>query len=280
MPSDLLATDPEYRDSRYPATGDLVSFASGGHALLGTILVAPGTGPHPTALLLHGFPGAEQNADLAHALRRAGWNALVFHYRGAWGSGGSYAFGHSLADVHAALAYLRGEEARERHRVDGDHLVLIGHSLGGFLALSVAAADPAVRGAASLAGFNFGRFAAAIRDDPEAVEAVARAWQRNVPPLRGATGAGLVAEVLDRGDAWELTRLAPALAARPLLLVAATRDDTASAALHHEPLVVALRVAGAGRFRHRMLDTDHGFADRRVALARLLLAWLAEQRAG
>jgi hypothetical protein len=41
-------------------------------------------------LLLHGCPGLQQNGDLAVALRDRGWNALIFHYRGSWGSGGRY----------------------------------------------------------------------------------------------------------------------------------------------------------------------------------------------
>jgi pimeloyl-ACP methyl ester carboxylesterase len=50
--------------------------------------LAGGPGPHPTIVLLHGFPGNEQNLDLAQSIRRAGWNVLTLHYRGAWGSPG------------------------------------------------------------------------------------------------------------------------------------------------------------------------------------------------
>jgi uncharacterized protein len=31
----------------------------------------------------------QRNLDLAHAMRRAGWNVVFFHYQGAWGSGGT-----------------------------------------------------------------------------------------------------------------------------------------------------------------------------------------------
>lgn len=47
---------------------------------------AADTGKHPTLILLTGMPGAETNSDLIYAVRRAGWNVLVFHYRGSWGS--------------------------------------------------------------------------------------------------------------------------------------------------------------------------------------------------
>ncbi|MFD3266336.1 hypothetical protein [Phenylobacterium ferrooxidans] len=32
--------------------------------------------------------GNEKNLDLAQAVRRAGWNAAAFNYRGSWGSPG------------------------------------------------------------------------------------------------------------------------------------------------------------------------------------------------
>jgi len=54
---------------------------------------AQGAGPHPTVVLLHGFPGNEKNLVLAQALRRAGWNVVFFHYRGSWGSGGPLLLG-------------------------------------------------------------------------------------------------------------------------------------------------------------------------------------------
>ena len=74
--------------------------------------------PHPTVLLLHGFPGYEQNMDLAQAIRRAGWNVFTFHYRGAWGSHGDFSFTHASEDCAAMLAYLRVPANATRLGVD------------------------------------------------------------------------------------------------------------------------------------------------------------------
>ena len=59
-------------------TGILIP--SQGYDLLGTLFLAPGDKPKPTAVLLHGIPGIEKNYDLALNLRNHGWNALIFHY--------------------------------------------------------------------------------------------------------------------------------------------------------------------------------------------------------
>ncbi len=63
---------------------------SHGSKLTGLFLLAGGAEPHGTVLLLHGFPGYEQNMDLAQAIRRDGWNVLAMHYRGSWGAEGSF----------------------------------------------------------------------------------------------------------------------------------------------------------------------------------------------
>ncbi|MFN3725654.1 MAG: alpha/beta hydrolase family protein [Allosphingosinicella sp.] len=102
---------------------------------------AAGPGPHPTLLLLHGLPGNERNLDLAQAARRAGWNVLTFTYRGAWGSEGTFSFQHAVADTEAALRWLRSEEAAQDYGVDSARIVVVGHSMGGFMAAYVATHD-------------------------------------------------------------------------------------------------------------------------------------------
>ena len=47
-----------------------LSVPSHGERLLGVFYLAAGAGPHPTAIVMHGFPGYEQNLDIAQTLRR------------------------------------------------------------------------------------------------------------------------------------------------------------------------------------------------------------------
>lgn len=80
---------------------------SHGAQLNALMYVAAGAEPHPTVILLHGFPGNERNLDLAQDIRRAGWNVLYFNYRGAWGTPGEFSFANSIEDTASAIAYLR-----------------------------------------------------------------------------------------------------------------------------------------------------------------------------
>ena len=44
--------------------------------LIGAILTPGGKGKKRTVIMLHGFPGYEDNHDLAHSLRRCGLNVV------------------------------------------------------------------------------------------------------------------------------------------------------------------------------------------------------------
>lgn len=271
---DPVAADPIASDSAYPATMVPITFDSHGAQLIGNILIAAGVGPHPTVVLLHGFPGNENNFDLAHTLRRAGWNVLIFHYRGSWGSEGDFSFTHVLEDVPAALDVISDVAFAEANRIDPSRLVVMGHSMGGFAALYTAAHDKRAKAVVSLAGFNFGAFAQTIYNQPDAITATEDALAASLAPLQGATGAALVAELVDQRSVWDLTQHMPALAGTPTLLLAGQFDTVAMPSFHHEPLVAAgLQVQGLP-LTHAVLATDHGFSDKRIGLARAILAWL------
>src|SRR5947208_15123462 len=95
-----------------------VLIPSAGVHLNGVVYVAQGRGAHATVVFLDGFPGDEKNADLAQAVRRAGFNALVFYYRGSGGSRGAYSYSHVLEDVTAARTWLREHASADSVRVD------------------------------------------------------------------------------------------------------------------------------------------------------------------
>jgi pimeloyl-ACP methyl ester carboxylesterase len=276
MSADVLSHDMSSIAEQHSAALIPLTFVSHGQQLVGRILVAQGAGPHPTILLLHGFPGHEQNGDLAHIFRRAGWNVMTFHYRGAWGSQGSFSFTHAFEDVPVALAMLRTQEMGERCRVDAERIVLIGHSMGGFAALLTAATDPSIHAAASLAGFHFGRFAQVLRQDSSLIAPTIRDWSTCLSALRGLSAEQLVQEVLDQSEQWTLDQYLDRLSHHSILLLGASRDTVAPLRLHHTPLVAALEQRLASHGRSAILHSDHVFSDTRVALAQHLLTWLDE----
>jgi dipeptidyl aminopeptidase/acylaminoacyl peptidase len=121
-----ITTDPPL-DKAHPAAMDYVRIPSHGALLNGVLYTASGAGLHPGVVLLHGFPGNEQNLDLAQAMRRAGFNVLTLHYRGAWGSPGDFSFTHAAEDADAAVSFMTGNAAK--YAVDPARIFVIGHSM-------------------------------------------------------------------------------------------------------------------------------------------------------
>jgi pimeloyl-ACP methyl ester carboxylesterase len=268
---DFLATDPP-ADLTPPASTTPVTFDSGGEALPGVLHLPGGPGPHPVAVLLHGFPGNERNFDLAHALRRAGYAALVFHYRGSWGAGGSWSWGNVFEDAARVVSAVRDDPFAAAHRLDPTRLGVVGHSLGGYTALRTAAADPSVAAVASVAAFDFGAGAVASQADPAVRAQYVAAFGEELLPLRGTSAVALVDEMEAIGAGGRLAAFAPRLADRPVLLVGAGRDAVAPPEAHHLPSVEAY--GSLPRVEHHLFPTDHSLADHRVALARTVAAFL------
>ena len=127
-----IFTDPP-SDAVHPAKMTVLHIPS--HSLLinGLIYQPPGAGLHPTIVICHGLPGNEKNLDLAQALRRAGWNAVTFNYRGSWGSPGNFRFAQNLEDAPAVLAYLRDPANATKLGIDTQRIVIAGHSMGGWV---------------------------------------------------------------------------------------------------------------------------------------------------
>jgi pimeloyl-ACP methyl ester carboxylesterase len=147
-PLSALWIDPS-DDVTHPARTLPQAISSCSANLNAVLYQTSGPGPHPTALLLHGLPGNEQNLDCAQSLRRSGCNVLTIHYRGSWGSPGVFTIANCLSDAAAALEWLRPANGREL-RIDRQRLVVVGHGMGGFVAAHLAWSLPSY--ASRLAG--------------------------------------------------------------------------------------------------------------------------------
>ena len=158
-----IFTDPP-ADQIHPAKLTVLHSPSHGRFVNGLVYEPSGGGLHPTAVICHGLPGNEKSLDLAQALRRAGWNAVTFNYRGSWGSEGKFHFRQTLEDAAAVLAYLRDSANAASLRVDTARIALVGHSMGAWVAAHVAASDHKVAAAVLISAADFGRLGALPRD--------------------------------------------------------------------------------------------------------------------
>jgi hypothetical protein len=77
-----IFTDPP-ADAAHPAKMTVLHIPTHGLQINGLVYQPSGAGPHPTLVICHGLPGNEKFLDLAQAVRRAGWHAVTFNYRGS-----------------------------------------------------------------------------------------------------------------------------------------------------------------------------------------------------
>ena len=265
-----ISTDPA-PDAKFPARAAVIHIASGGVSINGLVYVASGRGPHPTLVLCHGLPGNEKNLDLAQAVRRAGWNAVSFNYRGSWGSPGAFTFAHTQQDAAAVLAYLRAPANAHPLGIDPSRIVLAGHSMGGWVTARVAATDPALAGAILISAWDAGV------DGVKNVQARARlaaGMAENNETLAGTSPDAMAGELIAHGATWSFPPLAGKLTATPLLVL--TSDDGNSE--NDMALVTAIRKLGGRRVEQTHASTDHGWSDHRILLETLVVNWLASLR--
>ena len=236
---------------KFEAGLDGMTFTSKGCRLLGGFYKAAGDAPRPTAILLHGLPGIEKHLDIAYGLRDLGWNCLYLHFRGCWGSEGTFSLAGLADDTRAAVEWVLKHPS-----VDKDHIALIGGSTGSYPALVCGAAEPRIRAIVGVSPLIEPR---AFQFPKEMADEFARM-------LNGVTGQDLL-------EQWQaLPPLADSLRAfapRPLLLVTAGKDSI------FPPSHYADSLAGIPNIQWiRNEESDHGFSVCRPWLVRTVTDWL------
>ena len=255
-----------------------LTFVSEGHRMSGFVYQAAGEGPHPTVLLLHGYPGNEKNLDVAQSLRARGWNVVFFHYRGAWGSEGEFSFLNAEQDVQAVLAYLSNPQNAQTLRIDRDRISIVGHSMGGHMAIAGILDNASVRCSVAYDGANLGAAGVGFVNDPN----TSIPWKEygdTLFMLQGWSGAKAVEETENYAVELDLIRRAEKIKGRPVLLIAAD-TEVIPIDLHIKPLLKALRETGNQKVHYKLIKDDHSFNSTRGALIEATYGFLSSNCAG
>lgn len=249
-------------DRQNPASMVVLHIPSHGSVINGIAYLPSGRGPYPIFVLCHGLPGNEKNLDLAQAVRRAGWVAVTFNYRGSWGSPGQFSFRGNLADAAAVLAYLRDPHNAKPLRADSDRIVIAGHSMGGWVAAQTAARDKKLLGTVLISAWD--------PSVPSTHAATVADMADNMETLSGVTPESMAREVESLPKSASFSSAAEGLKDKPLLVL--TADDGLAPA--GQSLVDAVRADGGSQVSLEHTATDHGWSDRRIALESRVILWL------
>ncbi|MFZ0639081.1 MAG: alpha/beta fold hydrolase [Candidatus Acidiferrales bacterium] len=259
-----IFTDPP-ADAAHPAKMTVLHIPSHSVKINGIVYQPSGAGPHPTLVLCHGLPGNEKNLDLAQAVRRAGWNAVTFNYRGSWGSPGVFRFSQSIEDADAVLAYLRDPANAKRLGIDTRRIVIAGHSMGGWVVVNVASHDHGLIGAILISAADMSKDADAPRDR------LVAGMADNMESLAGVTPESMADELRSLPKTLRFESAAAGLAQTPLLVLTAN-DGLAPNA---DALVRDIQAQGGHEVTEIHFATDHSWSDHRIALESTILTWLA-----
>jgi len=211
----------------------------------------------PAVLMLHGFPGLQQNEDIAAELCRRGMAVFMPHFGGCWGSSGRFSLHGLLQDSHAALRLL----SRYRH-VDAGRVGVLGFSLGGWVALRLASRVPVAAVAA---------MAPALPRENEPADAVylrRNGKVVNIPRADAVWREYVRTAHADHPDAY-VRNIAPA----PVLFVQGLKDRLVppgtSAKLY--------ALAGEPKDLIELPGEDHEFLNDRPAVIAAVCGWLQDR---
>lgn len=241
-----------------------VSFESQGYRLLARVYRPNAPGRFPAVALCHGYPGDTKNMDLAEELALNGIASLIFYYRGAWGSEGTYSFRGLDPSTRDAVKHLL-----QQPFVDPTRIGLIGYSLGAVPVAKRLSANPRLRASVLMAPAGDLRLLAT----GEAMEAITSTFlEMGKWKLRGLT-----ADLLGSEFPWLLENLNPVDTIRgaeaPVLIVAGSEDSMTP------PEVCRTLYEAANEPKKWVLieGADHGFSEHRIPLINTVLEWLKDR---
>jgi acetyl esterase/lipase len=235
---------------------------SAGSLMQGFEYRANGAKPHPTLILLHGYPGNERNLDVAQAVRAHGWNVIYFNYRGSWGSQGEFSFRNCVEDVKNVVAYLKDNAAKLQ--VDTKNIALFGHSMGGFVCLKALEEISDIQKGFALSAWDiFAGTTQAVKADKLSVQ---EKEADDYFVLNKKSGKALFAAVLQEADFHNLLNSAKPLANKQVVML----DEHN----HNSALAAAIQKANKNYFDYEVWKTDHSFTNKRISLVNRILAFL------
>jgi len=258
----------------YPAATTEITIHSQGKRMSGFIYHPQGAGPHPTVLLLHGYPGNEKNLDFAQAMRAKGWNVAFFHYRGAWGSEGEFSFSNAEQDVQAVLHYLSDPKNTTELRVNPTLISTVGHSMGGHMSIAGILDNAAVNCSVAWDGANLGANGVGFVNDPN-TDIPWKSYGDTLFMLNGWSGAKAQQETKQFASELDLINRAKNINARPVLLIGAN-TTVIPQQLHIEPLYHALKATPNSQVSYQVIEDDHSFSASRAELINTTASFLTK----
>ena len=221
-------------------------------------LIASGESLKETVILIAGYPGNDNNFDIAQAIRRQGKNVIHFNHRGAWGSQGNYTYSNCLEDIRALIKYLSQDDLSEKLRINPNEFILLGRSYGGGIALLEGSQIDAVKKIIAISSVNYG----VIMENYESLEDLTNFKKYMKKQIMIQTNIDdFLQEMLDNKSKFNIVNYKDALKDKKVLLIEDSKKN--------EDWIKELETA-----EYLLMESDHNFIDKRLDLTNLIINWI------
>lgn len=219
--------------------------------------IAKGAAPKETVILLHGLPGNEKNIDLAEKLRQDGKNVIYFNYRGSWGSQGQFLYSNCLEDISKVIDYLTNDIISKKLRIKKNSFCLLGHSLGGGIAVLHGVKDNRVKKIIALSAFNAGY--ELNNDSFDELKSFQNYLNKQF--MLNIDTEKFISEVLNHYISWNLLFVNSYQFDKRLIFIDENKNNYSW-------------VKSIKNSEYLIIDSDHSFSDKRNELAIEVLKWI------
>jgi len=245
-------------DLEFPAFNRELLINIEGDSIASYALIASGHTAKETVILLAGYPGNDNNFDIAQEIRRQGRNVILFNHRGAWGSQGVYSYFNCLEDVEFLVNYFSKEEISAELRVDQDSFILLGRSFGGGIAIISGGKIDAVKKIIAISSVNYGSVMKKYSRLDE-LSGFKNYMKKQI--MMNHDIDYFLQELLDRKNEIDLANYNEDIENKNVLLIedSSKNQDWINQLEHAESVI---------------LESDHNFIDKRIELTNLIVEWL------
>lgn len=280
--ADYVVTDPPLLDPEFPAEHLVTHFMSHGSTVHALVWIAQGREPKGCVVNSSQAFGGDRLESLIIPLLNVGISVMMFHPRGMWDNTHKYSLISALDDLLCAVEFMRTADAAGKktqkgksYRIDPERIAVLGLSgAGGSVSFAACNELDYLRFGVAIAPANHELYRDMSRAD---VPKEMFDWLKNETAGRVDVYTRLrnmTVEEINRLSAIHNVR---GLLSKKLLLIGATNDESTPLARCHIPIMQAFREAGAKNLTEVIMEADHLFLAKRVALARLVTSWLRSE---
>jgi hypothetical protein len=256
----------------------LIEFPSSDNPVKGYFFPASRQPIIATVIFLQGFPGIEGDELICERLARGCVNVLTFNYRGTFQSKGFFSFSNAIADIGAALRFVKQPHTVDKYQIDPAKIVLGGWSFGSGIMPAGAAQYSEIKQIFMISGRDFCKEALKIQQDPDYAKEVSG----NLENIRSPKGPvlyrdDLLSDLVDNRAIFDIDHLSLILQDRGILLIGGWDDSVNSIEDYILPFYRALVKNDAINDKIEAIQDDHEFLNSRDRLVEIIVDWLSRE---